>query len=174
MKLVQTSYEQHIPATIIRWAEAEKWRRPNNCEMAYSSISWPCCKDESHALLETPESWRSQLISFSRCCRFQTNSVRISYILSCFIFYRMFLGRNNDSISKINSSWHCWAFFYHVTCLSNTKVVKMTKCFIQNFKFRAGFLWYFSDQIQVPTIENRVPRMRENYHRSLESERIGS
>jgi len=28
----------------------------------------------------------------------------------------------------------------------------------------AGFLKCFRDRIQVPRIENRVPRIRENYH----------
>jgi len=31
----------------------------------------------------------------------------------------------------------------------------------------------FRDPIRVPRIENRVPRIKENYYRSLKSEKIG-
>ena len=36
------------------------------------------------------------------------------------------------------------------------------------------FLSRFRDPIWVPRIENRVPRIRENYQRSLASGKIGS
>jgi len=75
-------------------------------------------------------------------------------------------------------------------CLNHVVICHVAKCFLTflvSFTpaidrcisihpiVNACFLRCFRDPIRVPTIENRVPRIRENYHRipTVESEKSG-
>jgi len=49
---------------------------------------------------------------------------------------------------------------------SDYNVLRSTVSALNNFiQYSQGFLWCFRDPIRVPRIENRIPRIRENYHR---------
>ena len=50
----------------------------------------------------------------------------------------------------------------------------MWEVLLTNERKSSFFLRRFSDPIRVPRISNWVPRIRENYHRVLKSEKIGS
>ena len=78
------------------------------------------------------------------------------------------------------SSWIAtiplWAKSISKSFFDLSKVFLKYGVFLQIFVFSINrvFLRCFRDPIRVPRISNRVPRIRENYHRALESEKIGS